>query len=289
MMRTWWWLAAALAVTVGMLSLATGLVRTEAGRAAAVVPERPTAAPTNSSPTATISELTTTGPPARGTAEVTTTTVPPTTAAVTATTAVDQAPYYKLRTAGPGAGVGEGLPIRFNPCDEPIAISFNPGPLTASIVSFLDELLKEQAAELTQMLGFDVIYSGITDDVPQDRDQSSEFVLILVPDDPDDYFLQAEVESWLIDIFGRITYGFVELDAFTTVLSAGVFSESAPLRQRGSMLRTLGLAFGLDDHDESELPDVGRAISSPMGPHGTDWGPGDRAGFTAIGAEAGCF
>lgn len=230
---------------------------------------------------------------------VPTTTSPPTTTTVARTTTTTQPPppVYKLYEA-------EGVNARFNPCQNPITILFNPMTyLEEDQILMVEGFLIEQAAELSGLTGMQIVYGSRTNEVSESKFKNGEKILLHIGM-PGEGILEAAGSGfgWTSSLSWDRTEGaFREIDAVQIQINAQYLSsfESWEFNTSGHdrLMEMLGASLGLahltDDDmtaagsiDESRWSDevmYGNASDTPT------WGPGDRAGLAAVGAMNGCF
>ena len=216
---------------------------------------------------------------------------------VSPTTTLPPPPVFELYES-------EGVNFRFNPCQNPITILFNPvGYLADGQVARIEAVLIEQAAEVSVLTGMNIVYGGLTDEVSQDKYKSGETILIHVGM-PGEGVLGAD-EDYLwstLRSLDRSSGGFREVDSVQAQINANNSSyfDLHNFVTIGTQLlmvilgQALGLAL-LDDYDmvaggSTDAAHWGDEImnwsSTPLVP---TWGPGDREGLSLVGAVNGCF
>ena len=216
---------------------------------------------------------------------------------VSPTTTLPPPPVFELYES-------EGVNFRFNPCQNPITILFNPvGYLDDGQVARIEAVLIEQAAEVSVLTGMNIVYGGLTDEVSQDKYKSGETILIHVGM-PGEGLLKAgdDYPSTMTYSWDRSSGGFREVDVAQAQINANNSSyfDAHNFDTIGTQLlmvilgQALGLAL-LDDYDmvaggSTDAAHWGDEImnwsSTPLVP---TWGPGDREGLSLVGAVNGCF
>ncbi|MGB8862418.1 MAG: hypothetical protein WCC60_24395 [Ilumatobacteraceae bacterium] len=219
-----------------------------------------------------------------------TTTVPP-------TTTLPPPPVYKLYEA-------EGVNVRFNPCQNPITILFNPvGYLDDGQVARVEAVLIEQAAELSVLTGMNIVYGFLTDEVSQSKYKYGEKILIHVGMPGEGLIAAGDDYGWNWHYsWDRTSGGFREVDAVQAQINADVGSffdsDSFDSMGRKLLMFLLGAAMGLNALSDADMVAAGSTdpahwdeeIMYRTGlPSVPTWGPGDRAGLAAVGAVNGCF
>lgn len=218
------------------------------------------------------------------------TTVPP-------TATLPPPPVYKLYESG-------GVNVRFNPCQNPITILFNPaGYLDDGQVARVEALLVEQAAELSVLTGMNIVYGGLTDEVSQDKFKYGEKILIHVGMPGEGVLGAGEDYMWFTHrSWDRSSGGFREVDAVQVQINAESSSlfdaDSFSTIGRRRLMQILGGALGLAVLDDEDMVAASSTDSAHWGdeimnwsstPVAPTWGPGDREGLFLVGAVNGCF